>query len=474
MAQSLNNFDLLLNIELAKRDFWEFCQLLEPDFYKPDRDHLKALCNTLNDFYYGNLLNKNKEPFIKLMIRMPPQHGKSRTLVNFTKWCLGKNHNERIITGSYGDEPAGDFSRYTRDGIQEVKNLPEQIVFHDIFPDCKIKQGNASYYKWALEDQHFSYLGVGVGGAVTGKGATLRIIDDLVKDAQTAMNKTALHKIWIWLSGTFSSRNSAEGGAVKEIFCATLWNKDDPQSILERDESEEWYILEMEIYNEKEDKMLCDNFMTKQEYLKLKSRMLKDPVTSVIFWANYHSKKKKLEGKLYGTFMTYDEIPLNNSIIYNYTDVADEGNDNLCSITYIKINELAYILDVYYTKEGTDITEIELCNRLKKLNVNHCIVESNAGGKTYMKDLQKISRSIGNYKTIFKPKHQSSNKLAKIKTNSSNVINCIVFPKDWNVKWFTFYDDVTDFNSNGKNENDDGPDVLSEIVLDLNRKRITL
>jgi predicted phage terminase large subunit-like protein len=460
--------------EQSRRNFWEYCKLKDPTFYKESRPHLKKLCDTLNDFHYNRLLNPRGEPYSKLMLRIPPQFGKTRTLVNFNQWSLGRNHEERIITGSYGDDPAGDMARYTRDGIQEVKNLPNQIVFSDIFPDCKIKQGNASYYKWALEGQHFSYLGVGVGGAVTGKGATLRIIDDLVKDAQVAMNKAALHKIWIWLSGTFSSRNSAEGGSVKEIFCATLWNKDDPQGILERDEPEEWYILEMQIYDEETDTMLCDDFMNKENYLKLKSRMLKDPITSVIFWANYHSKKKKLEGKLYGEFMTYKELPVNSSRVYNYTDVADEGNDNLCSITYIKINDLAYILDVYYSKEGTNKTEDELCKRLKEFGVNYCYVESNAGGKIYMKDLKKISKELKNHKTIFRPKHQSKNKIAKIKTNSSNVMKCIVFPSDWNVRWFRFYDDVSDFNANGKNENDDAPDVLSEIAMEITKKAVTL
>lgn len=460
--------------EKARRNFWEYCKLKDPDFYRESRPHLKELCNTLNDFHYNRLLKVNNEPYSKLMLRLPPQFGKTRTLVNFTQWSLGLNHEERIITGSYGDDPAGDMARYTRDGIQEVKNLPEQIVFSDIFPDCKIKQGNASYYKWALEGQHFSYLGVGVGGAVTGKGATLRIIDDLVKDAQVAMNKSALHKIWIWFAGTFSSRNASEGGAIKEIFCATLWNKDDPQGILERDEPEEWYILEMQIYDESTDTMLCEDFMNKENYLKLKSRMLKDPITSVIFWANYHSKKKKLEGMLYGEFKTYDKLPKEPTLIYNYTDVADKGKDYLCSITYAKINNLAYILDVYYTRDRNEISEPELAQRLAANKVNHCRIESNAGGRAFKRNVERLTRILKNYKTKFKDYWQHANKESKILNNSSTVMNVIVFPIDWNVRWTIFYDDTTNYSIAGTNENDDSPDVLSEIALDTTRKIIIL
>jgi hypothetical protein len=207
-------------IRESRKHFWDFCHLLEPDFYRKKRNHLKILCDTLEKFYYNELLDQLGNPFHKLMIRLPPQHGKSRTLVNFTKWVLGKNNEERIITASHSDGQASDFSRYTRDGISEVKNLESQTVYSDVFPETKIKQGNASFQKWALEGQHFNYLGAGVGGAVTGKGATIRIMDDVIKDAETALSDTALSKIWVWLSGTFSSRNSAEGGDVKEIFCA--------------------------------------------------------------------------------------------------------------------------------------------------------------------------------------------------------------------------------------------------------------
>ena len=89
-----------INIELARREFWEYCKLREPDFYKESRPHLRKLCNTLDDFLCGLLLKEDGEPYTKIMIRLPPQVGKSRTLVNFTQWALGKNNEERIITAS--------------------------------------------------------------------------------------------------------------------------------------------------------------------------------------------------------------------------------------------------------------------------------------------------------------------------------------------------------------------------------------
>lgn len=382
-----------IRIELARREFWEYCKLSEPDFYKESRLHLKELCNVLNDFYYNKLLKENGEPFQKLMIRMPPQHGKSRTLVNFTKWCLGKNNRERIITGSYGDGPASDFSRYTRDGISEVANLPEQIVYSDIFSGTKIKQGNASVQKWALEGQHFNYLGVGYGGGVTSKGATLRIIDDLVKDAETALNDNQLHKIWIWLSGTFTSRNSAEEGEVKEIFCATLWGENDPQYILQQTEGDDWYILSMPIYNAEKDEMLCQDFMSKDAFLKLKKRMLVDNKTALIFHANYLCKAiSDNENNVFAksSLQYYDKLPDGEYWTIGQTDPADEGDDYFSLPIARVYGNLVYLVDAIFDQENLTMQEPKVQSMHKVHKFGRLVVETNNAGAYFSRRLREI------------------------------------------------------------------------------------
>ena len=82
-------------LELARRDFFYYCHLKASDFYKEDREFLKELCKTLQDFYDG-------EDEV-LIINMPPRHGKSRTVGMFVEWILGKNKNEKIMTGSYNE-----------------------------------------------------------------------------------------------------------------------------------------------------------------------------------------------------------------------------------------------------------------------------------------------------------------------------------------------------------------------------------
>ena len=117
----------------ARRSFWRYCQLMAPKFYKEDRPHLKKLCETLQSLYEGTLLNDNGDAYKKLIIQMPPRHGKSRTLILFVSWVFGKQNDFKVILGSYNDNTAQDFSKYTRNTLQEKKNLEDQIVFSDIF-----------------------------------------------------------------------------------------------------------------------------------------------------------------------------------------------------------------------------------------------------------------------------------------------------------------------------------------------------
>ncbi len=455
-------------IVLAENLFFDFCRVTASDFYKEDRNHLVKLCNVLDDFYRGRLKKSNGDPYKKIMINIPPQHGKTRTLVNFCKWALGLNPNEKVICGSYSSEPAGDFSRYTRDGITEDKIDPNEIVYSDIFPESKLKYGQSSYYKWALEGQHFTYLGAGVLGSITSKGATILMIDDPVKGALEALNKEYLKKIWLWYTGTFLSRVAAKGGEPLEIILMTRWSKDDLcGKILDSDFADDWYVLKMEAYDPKTDKMLCPDFLNKKRYKFLKKEMPEE-----IFEANYHQKTMDQKGRLYKSFKLYKDFPrsIKGEILFKeiktYTDTADEGDDFLCSIIYgVSLLNEPYLLDVVYTKEAMEETEPKVAERLNFFKVNLSRIESNSGGRGFARNVKKhLVEDHKNKSTIIEWFHQSENKLSRILTNATFVQNHIYFPFNWREKWPVFYEHVTTFQREGKNQIDDAEDCLSGIA----------
>ena len=118
--------------ELARREFFFYCNLKAPDFYKPNRKYLVELCSDLQQFY-------ESEDEI-LVINEPPRHGKSRTAGLFVEWVLGKNHNEKIMTGSYNEILSTMFSKNVRNSIQEEKADKYKPVYSDVFPGVSIKR----------------------------------------------------------------------------------------------------------------------------------------------------------------------------------------------------------------------------------------------------------------------------------------------------------------------------------------------
>ena len=94
-------------LALARKDFWEYCKLIAPDFYKDDRPYLKDMCYQLQRFYESNEK--------VLVINLPPRHGKSRTATLFCQWLFGENPLLKVMTGSYNETLSTTFAKQVRD-----------------------------------------------------------------------------------------------------------------------------------------------------------------------------------------------------------------------------------------------------------------------------------------------------------------------------------------------------------------------
>ncbi|MGN4127634.1 phage terminase large subunit [Lysinibacillus sphaericus] len=445
---------------LSRKSFWEYCKTRAPDFYIDGRTHLQSICETLQALYEGRLLNEEGVPYENMIMNIPPRHGKSRTLIHFCEWVLGDRQKNRIITASYNEDLATVFSRYTRDGISEEKVYPHEIVYSDIFPKVKVKRGDSSYRQWALEGQHFNYKGAGLGGSITGKGGNILIVDDPIKNAAEAQNENALDKQWQWFTDTFLSRQEQTDRSIK-IVNMTRWSKKDICGrILEGKRAAEWYVLMMPAMDE-EGNMLCPELLNRKNF-----DALSDFMDEAILNANYYQQPLDLKGRLYKAFKTYDgDLPTFKSI-QNYTDTADTGDDYLCSIVYgVTFDNEAYVLDVLYTKAPMEETEPDTAKMLYNNKVNHAYIESNGGGRGFARSVEKelMEKHNSNY-TYVEPFHQSNNKIARILSNSTWVMNHIYFPINWKDKWPDYYKAMTEYQREGKNKNDDAPDATTGVA----------
>ncbi len=444
-------------IELARREFFYFCHLLAPDFYKEDRQFLVDLCQEMQDFYYSN--------DDVLIINMPPRHGKSRTAGLFAQWVFGQNIHEKIMTGSYNETLSTNFSKAVRNGIQEEKADKDKIVYSDIFPHVKIKKGDGAMNLWSLEGGYNNYLATSPTGTATGFGCTLMIIDDLIKNAEEANNENVLEKHWEWFTNTMLSRLE-EGGKI--IIIMTRWaTKDLAGRALEHFAEEKKKVRHISMKALQDDgTMLCDEILSRESY-EMKIRAMGVDIAS----ANYQQIPIDLKGKLYTSFKTYTELPKDSngnllfSGIYAYCDTADQGDDYLCNIIWGVYNKEAYVLDVIYTKEPMEVTEPAVAKAYYEYKVNRARIESNSGGRAFARNVKRILENElkSNY-THISWFHQSKNKIARIHTNATWVMNHIYFPVNWRDKWPEYYKAMTTYQREGKNEHDDAPDATTGVA----------
>lgn len=440
-------------MELSRRDFWQYCKFTSPDFYKNDRTFLQDLSEKLQWF-----IEEATEQI--MVVNLPPRHGKSRTATKFVQWLFGKYGTRiKVMTGSYNETLSGTFAKQVRDCIAEKQTLGV-TVYNDIFPDTKIKYGEAAASKWALEgSQQANYLATSPSGTATGFGCNIMIIDDLIKSAAEAYNETTLQALIDWFNNTMLSRT--ENG-FKLIIIMTRWcNGDLAGYVLENYEN----VIHVNYKAVQDDgSMLCPEILSEKDF-KLKTKNMNKDIVA----ANYQQEPIDIKGRLYTSIKTYVDIPKDATgkplfkYILNYTDTADEGSDFLCSICYGIYNSEYYILDVYYTKDAMEKTEPETAKMLTKNNVGCAIIESNNGGRGFARNVERECKALGNHHTVIKWFHQSENKFARILSNSTSVMNNVYFPVNWQDRFPEFAMDILKYQKEGKNLHDDAPDALTGV-----------
>ncbi len=447
-------------IELARREFFFYCNLKAPDFYKEDRRYLVELCNDFQDF-----IQSDDEVMV---VNEPPRHGKSRTAGLLVEWVLGNDQTQKIMTGSYNETLSTMFSKNVRNDIQEVKADQSKVVFSDIFPSVRIKQGDGAMNLWSLEGGYNNYLATSPTGTATGFGASLLVIDDLIKNAEEANNELTKEKHWSWFTDTMLSRLE-EGGKI--IIIMTRWASDDLAGrALEHFKeagAKVRHICMKALLNPETHEMLCPEVLSYKSYQGKIKAMGAD-----IASANYQQEPIDLKGKLYTSFKTYSgELPEFKEI-RNYTDTADTGEDYLCSIDYgVTFANEAYVLDVLYTKEPMEVTEPATAKMLYEDGVDVSKIESNNGGRSFARNVERIlQEEFDSNHTTIKWFHQSKNKQARIYSNSSWVMQHIYYPKDWKNRWPEYYNAMNRYQREGQNKHDDAPDATTGIAENCGKK----
>ena len=290
----------------------------------------------------------------KLIVTVPPQHGKSLGSSQLLPaYLLGLNPELKIALASYAFTLATKFNK-------RVQRVISDAAYQNLFPDTCLKSGSrqsvaGSYLQTSEEFEIVGYGGsfqsVGRGGGLTGNKVDIAILDDLYKDAAEGNSPTVRESVWEWYTSAVKTR--LHNGS-QELIVFTRWHEEDLIGILEDKEGVRvlgsfseidpdytgWYKLNFEAIKESEPTEIDPRrygaplWPERHSLESLEQRRALDPFRFDCMYQGHLSSK---EGLLYGdNFKTYDTPASPDEIIRkaNYTDTADTGTDYLCSICY--------------------------------------------------------------------------------------------------------------------------------------------
>jgi len=413
----------------------------------------------------------------RLIITMPPQHGKSVGATTLLPaYLLGLDPDCRVAIASYSGQLASKFNR-------RVQRILESREYGAIFPATTIKQGSKppSYIRTADEveiiDRRGSLLSVGREGSLTGNRVDCFILDDLYKDALEANSPLVRANCWEWYTSVVRTRMHNRS---RELIVFTRWHEEDLIGTLMNREpveelhewsqldglpSDKWLHLNFEALKNSPpteiDPRPAGTSLWEEQHgvalLEAKRRL--DPIQ---FEAMYQGHPSSREGLLYGmNFAEYDALPHEIVRRANYTDTADTGDDYLCSLSYaVDADGVIYITDAVYSREPMETTEPMVAEMLVRSETRQAAIESNNGGRGFARAVQ--ARVPGVRVEWF---HQHANKEARILSNSATAVHLIRFPRGWGMRWPELYAHLTTYRRRFRaNRWHDAADVVTGIV----------
>tara|TARA_R100000781_G_scaffold3971_3_gene5245 strand:- start:243 stop:1706 length:1464 start_codon:yes stop_codon:yes gene_type:complete len=208
----------------------------------------------------------SKNPGSRIIVNMPPRHTKSEfASYLLPAWLIGKNPELKIIQTTHTAELAVRFGR-------KVRNLMELEIYRQVFPEVELRADSKAAGRWET-GQGGEYFAAGVGGAITGRGADLLIIDDPHSE-QDALSETAMENAYEWYTSGPRQRLQP-GGSI--VVVMTRWSLKDLTGKLIKAQasdvmSDQWDVIEFPAILPS-DNILWPEFWKKDELLRVKASL---------------------------------------------------------------------------------------------------------------------------------------------------------------------------------------------------------
>jgi len=448
--------------------FLEWDRPAEKRFWLPRRKILYALCQDLEDLFYGK---------IKFLgISLPPRVGKSTLGIFFMTWELGNRPDVASLMTGHSDKLTDGFYRE----ILSIITDNQTYGWSEVFPNIDIVDTSAKNETIDLvRRKRFptftarSISGTLTGAVEVGVGGIL-YSDDLVEDLEEALNPERLDaKYQAYLN---QLKDRKKDGAL-ELMVGTRWNVFDPLGRIEeqyRGRPDYRFRVIPAV-----DKRGRSNFDYPYQ-LGFSTQYYKDMKASIddAEWqAKYMGAPYIREGLLFpaDSLRRYYRLPEGDpDAIWAICDPAQGGGDDTFLPVFYQFGEDHYLVDCVLTSALPNVAD-ELCaEKLCKWKVQQCQYEINAaGGRTADAVADKIREKGG--PTSITKRHTQANKETKILANSTWVKDHILFLDDSQLKKRPMYADMlrklTLYTITGKNKTDDVPDGLAQYALFIINRR---
>lgn len=394
ISQTLNQLDreekeamLEALSEKSYRDFGHYCRHVDRSYLTPK--HLQLLHKKLMDVEAGRTK--------RLMIFMPPRHGKSETISRkFPSWFLGRNPDKNIIISSYAHQLATSFSR-------EARGYIESRQYKTIF-NITTAIDSRAVNDWNIQGHRGGMMAAGVGGATTGYGADLFIIDDPFKNKEEADSETIREKVWDWYRSVALTRIEP-GGAM--ILVMTRWHQQDlAGKILKEDK--DWEVLNLGAICDEEEDLIGRNIgeaLWPARYDEKALESIKYRVGSRIWFALFQGKPQDPESQLFKRdwFKYYKALPIEFER-YGGIDTATSLKTSADCTALVDLCKdwegYMYVDDVFLDKVSVASFAKHVSNAHKAKKYELIKLEANNAGEAVRQRIDEIGRVDETYPPV--------------------------------------------------------------------------
>lgn len=355
-------------IKLAYNNLLSFC-CYQSDWFMPAKHH--ALISKA-------LMKVESGEIKKLIITAPPRHGKTTVVSqHFPAWFMGRNPSKKVIITTYAQDLANDLG-------QMVKDQVTQESYQEIFPDMELSKDSKAKSKFNIsmdgKRTRGNFNAVGRGGAITGKGGHLIIVDDLIKDYAEAKSPTIRKKCIDFWKNTLSTRREKNAAIV---VMATRWHEEDLIGHL-LSEEKGWHILNLPALDE-DDNALWPEMYDSDYLIEQRETM------GIEFYAQYQGSPKNQQGNLfklssmqhtYDTSIRYEPQYKDKMIIVWDTTFKEDGTSYVVGQCWHQKGNMFYLRDQVRGKWGFSKTADMMLELAKKWpDAYYVYVENKANGE---------------------------------------------------------------------------------------------